>query len=604
VSSDVIVEIDAMDVAEWEHGQRTPQASDANIAALLEKTAKPAERAGDGPSTAATVARPRLTGSVSPRAATSPPVALPPIVRTLAETPAAPLFSLADASTQFDAVTRPVNPIIRSTRSPGASDAEAAPRAAADRRVSPAGGVVPAPPLGVAQTDVALPPHMARSSGMVPTSPGPGDVARVGRGHAPVRGASPDLSVPDPDDAVRAERASSPNIASRARALSPGVVARAERPTMPSMPSHAPRAPIPPGDGRRTGAGTAKTQGASSPSAAALARAPSMSMVPHSSRPVVDREAPAWSAPQAVPLPLPAPVESARIVAPRIENRASSPVSGRDDSGQRHATSEPEASAAAASPRRRWLWLGGASVCAVAVVAVLLVTSSGFHPQSVATPSDDRAATSPVIAHEVVAHDGVAHEVAAHDGVAHEVAAHDGVARGVAAGDAVAHETGATPAPVSQPAPPASAEVSSPAAPPPAHEITRTAVIRPARRPGKRAGIKPLIVEYSDRRTGSELPGIVAQDSEDPAIAQARAAYVTGNQRLFEGDIDGAIAAYRRALARYPGYVGGYRGLGLAYAQRGDNENALEAFKTYVTTVPNAKDVALIKKRIARLQGK
>jgi len=54
----------------------------------------------------------------------------------------------------------------------------------------------------------------------------------------------------------------------------------------------------------------------------------------------------------------------------------------------------------------------------------------------------------------------------------------------------------------------------------------------------------------------------------------------------------------------YPGYVGGYRGLGLAYAQRGDTQKSLEALTTYVTTVPNAKDVPLLKKRIARLQAR
>jgi regulator of sirC expression with transglutaminase-like and TPR domain len=50
--------------------------------------------------------------------------------------------------------------------------------------------------------------------------------------------------------------------------------------------------------------------------------------------------------------------------------------------------------------------------------------------------------------------------------------------------------------------------------------------------------------------------------------------------------------------------VGGYRGLGLAYAQAGDSARALSALRTYVTAVPNARDAALIRKRIARLQGK
>jgi regulator of sirC expression with transglutaminase-like and TPR domain len=100
------------------------------------------------------------------------------------------------------------------------------------------------------------------------------------------------------------------------------------------------------------------------------------------------------------------------------------------------------------------------------------------------------------------------------------------------------------------------------------------------------------------------MPGLVAHEAEDPAIGLARTAYLRGNQQLFDGDASAAIRAYRQCLSLYPGYVGGYRGLGLAYAQLGDNQNALEAFKMYVETVPGAKDIALIKKRIARLQGR
>ena len=75
------------------------------------------------------------------------------------------------------------------------------------------------------------------------------------------------------------------------------------------------------------------------------------------------------------------------------------------------------------------------------------------------------------------------------------------------------------------------------------------------------------------------------------------------HQLLNKEFCEAAITAYKQALAVYPGYVAGYRGLGLAYAQSGDREAALKAFKTYVGLVPNAKDAALIGKRIARLSG-
>ena len=38
-ADDGVVEMDAMDVREWEAGQRTPQASDANLAALVKQSA-------------------------------------------------------------------------------------------------------------------------------------------------------------------------------------------------------------------------------------------------------------------------------------------------------------------------------------------------------------------------------------------------------------------------------------------------------------------------------------------------------------------------------------------------------------------------------------
>ena len=87
------------------------------------------------------------------------------------------------------------------------------------------------------------------------------------------------------------------------------------------------------------------------------------------------------------------------------------------------------------------------------------------------------------------------------------------------------------------------------------------------------------------------------------AVARAREAYHRGNVKLFSGDTDGAITLYRESLKIYPGYVAGYRGLGLGYEQGGNTQEALSALRTYVKTVPNAHDVALIRKRIEHLQN-
>ncbi|HEY1549838.1 MAG TPA: tetratricopeptide repeat protein, partial [Kofleriaceae bacterium] len=105
---------------------------------------------------------------------------------------------------------------------------------------------------------------------------------------------------------------------------------------------------------------------------------------------------------------------------------------------------------------------------------------------------------------------------------------------------------------------------------------------------------KPVVVDYDKKPVSSPL-------DPDEALAQARAAYAIGNQHLFAGEGDEAVAAYRRALADYPSYAAGYRGLGLAFAQLDDKPAALAAFKTYVKLAPTAKDVALIQKRIRTL---
>ena len=126
----------------------------------------------------------------------------------------------------------------------------------------------------------------------------------------------------------------------------------------------------------------------------------------------------------------------------------------------------------------------------------------------------------------------------------------------------------------------------------------------PAPHPAVKKLGKKVVLEYDKQATeNAATPGMAAQKDEDPAISRARTAYATGNQRLFAGDAAGAIKAYKQALAQYSGYVGGYRGLGLAYLQSGDKANALQALKSYVAAVPAAKDVPLIKKRIARLQA-
>ncbi|MBA3391116.1 MAG: tetratricopeptide repeat protein, partial [Deltaproteobacteria bacterium] len=113
-------------------------------------------------------------------------------------------------------------------------------------------------------------------------------------------------------------------------------------------------------------------------------------------------------------------------------------------------------------------------------------------------------------------------------------------------------------------------------------------------------GGKKVVLEYDN--APREAPKPLVAKNDDASVAAARITYLDGNRKLYSGNADAAIKLYRQALGMYPGYVAGYRGLGLAYAQKGDTANALKALRTYVNAVPTAKDVPLIRKRISTLQ--
>ena len=97
---DGVVEMDAMDVHEWEQGQRTPQASDANLAALVKQSANSSGPVTDG-STAPTARRspataPRLT---APGKTTSPALNKPAATTAAAVNAAAAANAAAAVNT-------------------------------------------------------------------------------------------------------------------------------------------------------------------------------------------------------------------------------------------------------------------------------------------------------------------------------------------------------------------------------------------------------------------------------------------------------------------------------------------------------------------------
>src|SRR5207244_693288 len=143
------------------------------------------------------------------------------------------------------------------------------------------------------------------------------------------------------------------------------------------------------------------------------------------------------------------------------------------------------------------------------------------------------------------------------------------------------------PAPAPAPAPPTEPTAAEPAppAPPPSGEAEAAPPQPP--RPRRTLGGKKVVLEYDPKPTAPTPPPAQAPVpmGEDPAtVARAREAYHKGNVKLFAGDSEGAIALYRESLKIYPGYVAGYRGLGLGYEASGNPAEALKAFHTYVKT--------------------
>jgi hypothetical protein len=113
-----------------------------------------------------------------------------------------------------------------------------------------------------------------------------------------------------------------------------------------------------------------------------------------------------------------------------------------------------------------------------------------------------------------------------------------------------------------------------------------------------------VVLEYDPKPNQQQTPemGPAPAGADPKLLERAREAYHRGNWSLFVGNSNGAVDAYRDTLKIYPGYIAGYRGLGLAYEELGKKKEALDALRNYVKTVPAARDVPLIKKRIDRLE--
>jgi len=496
------LEIDAMDVMEWQHGQRTPQASDANLAALVKQSAKSHESAPVAAEAARTlplVARARVTEAPPPgpaRVTEAPP---PGPARTI-EAPQ-PRASELIAPSREPGTRRILPGPPRGSTALG----ERAEQPAPTRRVSAPGVRAKASP-GAAFPPIATPPPSAHS--LQPVS-------------LPMSvGGYPIYAPPAP---------------------------AASRP-----PSLYPRSQS---DGLNEGLNDFRNDDDQNDG-------------DHDRHKTVNAR-PSHRRLERLSSPDPLAISDVRLPLP--ENR--------------------ELGEGKRAPSNRWLWwIVGATGVIVATLAVIVLGSIApiYTPASAdSPPTSTEEAPSPETSDPSPAPSAaqMAPPTPSTAAASPTAALHPLPSPGAAPASALAGHSPAIPA------------VPAPTSP------GYGAPSQPAGRGVYRLGGKKVIIDYQTR-AGESVPSLVAQDSEDPAVARARSAYLIGNEKLFAGDAAGAVEAYHEALGLYPGYVGGYRGLGLAYAQLGQTKQALDALKTYVTAAPMANDIALIKKRIARLQGK
>jgi hypothetical protein len=531
-----VLEIDAMDVAEWESGQSTPQASDANLAELVRKTATSPE----SPTRVLTVARQHASAPTG-----APVIPRPPSRARTAPPGPAP---------------KPTRPRTSGGPPPASARATHVPGIPAGPGTEPRRSVTPVTNSGI---DFSLP--------ITATSPGmPAAPASKPRSTTPMSGGI-DFSLPSTATGEGSGRLVAPTDPPRPRTaagsapeLSRIAIAVSESGAQLPQPE-----PLPPTQSPFSEPSRGWPRHSGSPFAESSQVGPG-----HNASPAGGAEPNTAWPPR--PIPIDASSQPARLAAPAPSIRRSQRPARPDAGGA-------DRLKVALSHRRLW-WIGGgiASASVAAIMAALAFPSPEALP-----PEASQGAGTPAV-QATGPRRGVRPEQPV-DRAAADLRERVRLAREAAA---------------------AGVPMTPPAVDPPVRHASATdplAWVR-AGEPGSAShagGKKParkLIVDYTARPDEPAPPSLVAQSAEDPAIGRARNAYTTGNQLLFVGDLDRAVRAYREALEIYPGYVGGYRGLGLAYQQLGDTADALAAFRTYVTAVPKARDVALIKKRIDHLQ--
>jgi len=107
---------------------------------------------------------------------------------------------------------------------------------------------------------------------------------------------------------------------------------------------------------------------------------------------------------------------------------------------------------------------------------------------------------------------------------------------------------------------------------------------------------KTGVAEVAEKR---ETRGKQANEDD---LRRAGEAYQRGNTKMFQGKTAEAIAEFNQALALNPSDPSIHRGLGLAYAQSGQSQEAAKHLRLYLKASPRANDRAVIQKRIKELK--
>ena len=621
-----IVEIDAIAVEEWEHEQHTPMADDTNLAALVKESVSAnsapiqrVERAEDDLAVAQAVAKPRTTMNTLRRpdaieatkavpTATRPantPAMKPPVppVRPIGSpaTAPSPRPALAVGTKQAPVASAPATtsraaPAATGTKPPlstpkpvtvprlpanaGAPTPVAAPAPAISARPT---SELTAKPRRVATAPIVAIPAPTRLPVAAPSVPSvPAEAAVAPAPFEASLSSSDDWWPPVvPVAAAPAAPAQPATQTSTQRSTTSGVLAR--QPLLPDEPVAAP----PGSPFARTGAETALDHATPNSASSALRFVPTPAEI-------VPTPAAIAPTPAAIVSNVAPPVAQAQVQWP------SDAGLGYDDAASDLAVrlssstlDEPIEAAPLFTPKRRRAVV---LVVAGVVVAILVIVMASGGSKPVKTAASDKGLAAKAASDKAASDKGLAAKAAS------DKAASD-------ASDKAATATAATLTGAGTPRP---AEAVAGAAMSPALAATQatqspdsTQRVRTAHptqsMPTTQSAAnsrlkarKPVVVDYDKAPTSSPL-------DSDQSLAKARSIYANGNQRLFAGDTAGAIAQYRQALTAYPNYAASYRGIGLAYSQQANRPAALEAFKTYVKLAPTAKDVALVKQRIANL---